>query len=325
MTSDQKTGMLQTMAFIPANNCPALILNRCGLWLAGLAGQQDNWDEAGKWTGLYLKKSPSPLLLFVHLLCKRMDFQPMVAGCFFLVSAWFCSCTPSLYPALRGACQRKPEKIKKILQTLAPGQADHQTALELLLQVEASSQLRASRRVLHGLAGYFEEVLAAQQAAANSDDTADSRIRQQALAAVEQTLSETLSSWNDSAKGEVPVGRQSLLIHDSGTDSGDQLESLTYNIKALLHRYEGDHYLETRLEWQEWAGIMVLYQQCARSETGHFEAYCAAQPVCWNWAAWLWNSYNNVVLATAVFRWLRHEALLLEDYDTVAAMEENLR
>ncbi len=70
---------------------------------------------------------------------------------------------------------------------------------------------------------------------------------------------------------------------------------------------------------------MALYDHASASPTTRFQAYQQSVNTCWNWAVWLWNNRKDLALAEAIFRWILHEASIMQDYDTVDSMEDNLR
>ena len=292
LTPEQRIGMLMGFCFVEPMSCPRRVQAKAGLWLTVLECEQENWSAARKWSGRYLRKSFSPNLLFFHLLARHRDGQGL---------------------------QTRRGSLKKETAPLDHSRPDRTAGLRVLYQLESMPRLRKNRAAVHELARYFEAVLEQEQGR-KPEET-----KQQALVQVETVLSDLFSEWSGAAEGLIPDEEKSVLVQESRETTDDQLlEPIFSNLNGLEHRFLGDHYLGTNLEWLEWAGILYLYEQCCVSDHLRYAAWCAARDIFWNWGAWLWNEYRDCVLANALFQWVRTEAIYFEDYDTAAAMDENL-
>ena len=321
-TEEEKIiGMLQAFYFTDSFKCPRRIKKHAGLWLVALEAKRGNWQSVRKWSALWLKEAPSTDLLFFYLVSRKMEDEPVPGGGVILFCSWISTFNCKYILMLKLAFQRKPEAMRRQLALLDEDSPDRETGLQLLLHFAESPQLRQNKELLNTLARNFESILAAEQYKA-----ADNAGKLQGIGQAEKTLSQIFSSWNESAHGTLPSQDCSFLFNgmNGAREDTGLLEALDYNLEALRNRYLADRFVNTEFEWQEWATVMVLYEQIVLYDGMHFQAYQAVLSICWNWAVWLWNEQHEFALSSGVFRWIRHEAISLGDYDTAEAMDGNL-
>ncbi len=320
-SKEQLVALLQALYFIDPIRCPGRLYRKAGLLLLAIECQRGNWGAVRKWSALWIKKAPSPSILFFNLVAQRMDYKPVPGNYLLLCLTCIFCLNPNYITIAFLALKKKPHDFADVWDSMDTSKPDRQIGLQVLSEVADKTHLKRNKAILHRLGCYFERILDMEQ-----NKPATNRDTKHYLNNIEDVLTSTLSSWYENADQNTIALEQSRLITSTSSDQENKLmESIDYQAKSLKNRFNQGKYITTTFEWQEWASIMILYEQTTVIPHLHYIAFHKLSGICWSWSAWLHNTQSDRTLSYAIFSWIRQEALHFQDYHTANFMDKNLR
>ncbi len=314
-----------------------------GNWLIAEAARRGHWRQVEKITSNWLTLS-SGGRFFAQVAARILDSNDSPSNTSLWLYWIFCGsprlCYPLLKRALAANNDRSPipfgtKDSQPISEQASEKVNDLDNPLSQALALHAS--LLGRRHIGQGieLTDIIEVGLAWDRATESLSNQAQARgaalqsrrieaVTRDFLAAIDADLAHLIRESGQCV--ELLPARSPTLTRAASVIREQLLIALELGFDALADRTDAQHPLDSIDEWIEYQALRKQHRTLVR--VGGFNARRVIFPklhnaTC-NYAAWLWNKRSEYVLATAIFRWLLSEAIVVNDARAIKLQRSNL-